>query len=504
MDRWPGSRGRAWTPRSAGATSLGVALLAGIGFTVSLLVSDLAFAGPERDAAKTAVLAGSLGSALLGVVVLGHRDRLPDHRRDTRDRMRAAQLAEQVPMVRRATTGAEAARVIAEYRLSGLVVAGDDGVPIAVIPGSQILSLVLPQYVRDEPNLAHAYDELGADELCGALNRATIGELLEAKRLTATKPPSVLPEDTLIEIASAMDAGHTPVILVIDRDGRLPRSDHPEPGAGRHRDRRRTGQRARPAAARARRPAPGRRGLSRCAVPCTVTDQVCREVWSAVLVADAGRRPMSLTAVLALLVFATAYVVIVTERFNRTAVALLGAAAMVAIGAVRGHEIFFSEETGIDWNVIFLLFGMMVIVGILRQTGVFEFLAIWSAQRARARPFRMMVLLVLITAVASALLDNVTTVLLVAPVTLLLCERLALDPVPFLLAEVMASNIGGTATLIGDPPNIIIGSRAGLGLQRLPRPPGADRPGAAGGVRRAVLAPVGTPPRASTPSGPRR
>ncbi len=173
---------------------------------------------------------------------------------------------------------------------------------------------------------------------------------------------------------------------------------------------------------------------------------------------------MSLTAVLALLVFGTAYVVIVSEKFNRTLVALVGAAAMVAIGAVRGHEIFFSEETGIDWNVIFLLFGMMVIVGILRQTGVFEFLAIWSAQRARARPFRMMVLLVLITAVASALLDNVTTVLLVAPVTLLLCERLALDPVPFLLAEVMSSNIGGTATLIGDPPNIIIGSRADLGF----------------------------------------
>jgi Na+/H+ antiporter NhaD/arsenite permease-like protein len=173
---------------------------------------------------------------------------------------------------------------------------------------------------------------------------------------------------------------------------------------------------------------------------------------------------MSLTAVLALIVFAVTYVVIVTERFNRTAVALLGAAAMVAIGAVRGPEIFFSEETGIDWNVIFLLFGMMVIVGIIRQTGLFEFLAIWSAQRARARPFRMLALLVLITAVASALLDNVTTVLLVAPVTLLLCERLALDPVPFLLAEAMASNIGGTATLIGDPPNIIIGSRAGLGF----------------------------------------
>jgi CBS domain-containing protein len=133
--------------------------------------------------------------------------------------MRAERLAEQVPMVQRETTGAEASRVVAEYRLSGLVVAGEDGVPIAVIPGSQLLSLVLPQYVRDEPNLSHAYDERGADELCSVLNHSTIGELLDAKRLTAAKPPSVYPEDTLIEIASAMDAGRTPVILVVDRDG---------------------------------------------------------------------------------------------------------------------------------------------------------------------------------------------------------------------------------------------------------------------------------------------
>ncbi len=122
-------------------------------------------------------------------------------------------------MVQKATTGAEAARVVAEYRLSGLVVSGEDGVPIAVIPGSQLLSVVLPQYVRDEPNLAHAYDESGADELCSSLNRTTIGDLLEVKKLTATKPPSVLPDDTLIEIAAAMDKAHTPVILVVDRDG---------------------------------------------------------------------------------------------------------------------------------------------------------------------------------------------------------------------------------------------------------------------------------------------
>lgn len=171
---------------------------------------------------------------------------------------------------------------------------------------------------------------------------------------------------------------------------------------------------------------------------------------------------MSATATLAILVFVLAYLLIATERLNRTTVALAGAAAMVAIGAVRGPDVFFSERTGIDWNVIFLLFGMMVLVGVLRQTGVFEFVAIWSAQRTKARPFRVLTLLVLITAVASALLDNVTTVLLVAPVSLLLCDRLGTNPVPFLLAEAMASNIGGTATLIGDPPNIIIGSRAGL------------------------------------------
>ena len=171
---------------------------------------------------------------------------------------------------------------------------------------------------------------------------------------------------------------------------------------------------------------------------------------------------MSVTAVLAVAVFVGAYVVIATEKVNRSVAALTGAALMVVIGAVRGHQMFFSEGTGIDWNVIFLLFGMMILVGILSHTGVFEYLAIWSAQLARGRPFRMMVTLSMITAIASALLDNVTTVLLIAPVTLLLCDRLALDPVPFLLSEVMASNIGGTATLIGDPPNIIIASRAGL------------------------------------------
>jgi Na+/H+ antiporter NhaD/arsenite permease-like protein len=161
-------------------------------------------------------------------------------------------------------------------------------------------------------------------------------------------------------------------------------------------------------------------------------------------------------------VFVIAYILIATERIHRVASALLGAAAMVVLGVVDAKVAFFSEETGVDWNVIFLLLGMMVIVSVLKQTGVFDYLAIWAAKRTRGRPFATMVLLVCITAVASALLDNVTTVLLIAPVTLLICDRLALPPVPFLIAEALASNIGGTATLIGDPPNIIIASRAGL------------------------------------------
>jgi Na+/H+ antiporter NhaD/arsenite permease-like protein len=135
---------------------------------------------------------------------------------------------------------------------------------------------------------------------------------------------------------------------------------------------------------------------------------------------------------------------------------------MVVIGATDAQTAFFAEETGVDWNVIFLLLGMMIIVGVLKQTGLFEYLAIWAAKRARGRPFAIMAMLCTITAVASALLDNVTTVLLVAPVTLLVCDRIGVRPEGFLIAEVMASNIGGTATLIGDPPNIIIASRADL------------------------------------------
>ncbi|HEX6922057.1 MAG TPA: ArsB/NhaD family transporter [Actinomycetes bacterium] len=169
-----------------------------------------------------------------------------------------------------------------------------------------------------------------------------------------------------------------------------------------------------------------------------------------------------MTSVLVVAVFVAAYVLIATERIHRVAAALSGAAAMVLLGVVDVHVAFFSEKTGVDWNVIFLLLGMMIIVSVVKQTGLFDYLAIWAAKRARGRPFAVMVMLVVITALASALLDNVTTVLLVAPVTLLVCDRLGVPPVPFLIAEALASNIGGTATLIGDPPNIIIASRSGL------------------------------------------
>ena len=173
--------------------------------------------------------------------------------------------------------------------------------------------------------------------------------------------------------------------------------------------------------------------------------------------------PHLLSAVAACAIFLGAYVLIATERWvSRVAAALGGAALVLALGISDAEAAFFSAETGVDWNVIFLLLGMMIIVGVMRETGIFEYLAIWAAKRARGRPFPLMVLLILITAVASALLDNVTTVLLIAPVTILLCQRLALPVVPYLLAEVFASNIGGTATLVGDPPNIIIASRGGL------------------------------------------
>ena len=165
---------------------------------------------------------------------------------------------------------------------------------------------------------------------------------------------------------------------------------------------------------------------------------------------------------LALTIFVVAFWFIATERADKVKTVLIAAALMAVLGLIPGERVFYSEHEGIDWNVIFLLLGMMVIVGVIKQTGVFDYLAIWAAKRSRGKPFRLMVMLMLITAIASPVLDNVTIIMLVAPVTLVVCERLRIAPQPYLIAEVLASNIGGAATLIGDPPNIIIGSRAGL------------------------------------------
>jgi Na+/H+ antiporter NhaD/arsenite permease-like protein len=169
-----------------------------------------------------------------------------------------------------------------------------------------------------------------------------------------------------------------------------------------------------------------------------------------------------MSAGIALAIFIVAFAFIASEKVNKVKVVLIAAGIMAALQLIPGAHVFYSEHEGIDWNVIFLLFGMMIIVGIVRQTGVFDFLAIWAAKKARGRPYRLMVMLMVITAIASPFLDNVTTIMLVAPVTMVVCDRLGISAKPYLIAEVLASNIGGAATLIGDPPNIIIGSRAGL------------------------------------------
>lgn len=163
---------------------------------------------------------------------------------------------------------------------------------------------------------------------------------------------------------------------------------------------------------------------------------------------------------MAIIIFLAAYSLIVVEKFHRSVVALMGAAVVVALGIVAQEQAFAS----IDFNTIGLLIGMMIIVGITRQSGVFEFMAIKSAKLAGGQPLAILATLSLITALASAFLDNVTTVLLIVPITFAITDRLNLAPMPFLLAEIISSNVGGTATLIGDPPNIMIGSATGLGF----------------------------------------
>lgn len=167
-----------------------------------------------------------------------------------------------------------------------------------------------------------------------------------------------------------------------------------------------------------------------------------------------GLNPMWVASLLLILTYA----LIITERLNRSIIALLGAGLLIVSGVLTQDEAI----KGIDFNTLALLTGMMVLVSISRRSGMFEYLAIWSAKRGRAQPWAILLILSITTAVVSALLDNVTTVLLIAPVTLAVTRRLGVPPYPFLFAEVLASNIGGTATLIGDPPNILIGSAAHL------------------------------------------
>jgi Na+/H+ antiporter NhaD/arsenite permease-like protein len=156
-------------------------------------------------------------------------------------------------------------------------------------------------------------------------------------------------------------------------------------------------------------------------------------------------------------VFAVTYILVMTERINRAIVAMLAAGVMVLAGVLTQKQ----AVAGVDFNTLGLLTGMMVIVAITRKSGVFQYLAVWSAKKVNADPWGILVMLALVTAVLSAFLDNVTTVLLVAPVTLLITETLKVSPYPYLFTQIFASNIGGTATLIGDPPNIMIGSAVG-------------------------------------------
>ena len=167
-------------------------------------------------------------------------------------------------------------------------------------------------------------------------------------------------------------------------------------------------------------------------------------------------------AVYAVTVFVVAYVFIATERFNQTLVALAGATLMFFLPVINSDEVFYSRDTGVNWDVLFLLLGMMIIVSVVRQTGLFEFVAIWSVKRAKGSLLRIMILLVLVTTLGTAMLDNVTTVLLIAPVTLLICDRLDVNPAPFLIVEALTANIAGAATLVGDPTSIIIGTGAQL------------------------------------------
>jgi len=161
---------------------------------------------------------------------------------------------------------------------------------------------------------------------------------------------------------------------------------------------------------------------------------------------------------LSVIIFAAAYLLIVTEKIDRVIIALGGGVLMALTGLLDQENPY----EAIDFNTLALLISMMVIVMITQRTGVFEFLAIKVVKLAKGEPWKVLVYLSFITAVASAFLDNVTTILLILPITLDVTKDLKIKPIPFVISQIFASNIGGTATLIGDPPNIMIGTKAGL------------------------------------------
>lgn len=168
----------------------------------------------------------------------------------------------------------------------------------------------------------------------------------------------------------------------------------------------------------------------------------------------------NLYEIVVIAVFLITFVLIISEKVNRTVAALLGAAVLLIVKIIDQRE----AVSFIDFTTIGVLIGMMIIVAITKRTGLFQYLAIKSAKIVKGDPFKLIIIFGIITGVISAFLDNVTTVLLMAPVTLVIARILKINPIPFMMTEVIASNIGGTATLIGDPPNIMIGSEAGLGF----------------------------------------
>lgn len=157
---------------------------------------------------------------------------------------------------------------------------------------------------------------------------------------------------------------------------------------------------------------------------------------------------------IALIIFLLTYAIIISEKIHRTIISMFGGLLLIAFGVLDQENAIHH----IDFNTIGLLVGMMIIVGITAETGVFQFIAVWLAQKVKGDPIKILVVLSLFTAFASAFLDNVTTVLLVVPVTLSITNQLKVNPIPYFISEIFASNIGGTATMIGDPPNIMIGS----------------------------------------------